>query len=241
MGFPCGSAGKESICNAGDLGLIPGMGRAPGERKGYPLQYSGLENFMDSPWVPKRVGHDWVTFTFHFHFLFSFAFHFFSQLFVRPPQTTILPFCISFSWGWFWAWTVRVDSAELKPGKGRARSFVTLKNEISWSPSLLNVPFLTKTVQNPVAFPWLLCSFPRILAGPEILFSYKFFHHASTVNKTENAVVLGWGPPATFHWGIRTWVKFGPPRGRRDRRHPCEDETEWVLFKGQGPCFPWMF
>ena len=46
MGFPCGSAGKESICNAGDLGLIPGLGRSPGEGKGYPLQYSGLENSM---------------------------------------------------------------------------------------------------------------------------------------------------------------------------------------------------
>ena len=47
FGLPCGSAGKESTCNAGDLGLIPGLGRFPGERKGYPLQYSGLENFMD--------------------------------------------------------------------------------------------------------------------------------------------------------------------------------------------------
>ena len=47
MGFPCGSAGKESTCNAGDLGLIPGLGRFPGEGKGYPLQYSGLENSMD--------------------------------------------------------------------------------------------------------------------------------------------------------------------------------------------------
>ena len=43
-GFPSGSAGKESACNAGDLGLIPGSGRSPGEGKGYPLQYSGLEN-----------------------------------------------------------------------------------------------------------------------------------------------------------------------------------------------------
>ena len=41
---PCGSAGKESSCNAGDLGSIPGLGRSPGEGKGYPLQYSGLEN-----------------------------------------------------------------------------------------------------------------------------------------------------------------------------------------------------
>ena len=44
LGFPCGSAGKETTCNAGDLGLIPGLGRSPGEEKGYPLQYSGLEN-----------------------------------------------------------------------------------------------------------------------------------------------------------------------------------------------------
>ena len=36
-GFPCGSAGKESACNAGDLGSIPGLGKSPGEQKGYPL------------------------------------------------------------------------------------------------------------------------------------------------------------------------------------------------------------
>ena len=47
MGFPDSSAGKESACNAGELGSIPGLGRSPGEGKGYPLQYSGLENFMD--------------------------------------------------------------------------------------------------------------------------------------------------------------------------------------------------
>ena len=47
-GFPCGSAGKESACNAGDLGSVPGLGRSPGEGKGYPFQYSGLENSMDS-------------------------------------------------------------------------------------------------------------------------------------------------------------------------------------------------
>ena len=47
MGFPYGSAGKESACNVGDLGSIPRLGRSPGEGKGYPLQYSGLENSMD--------------------------------------------------------------------------------------------------------------------------------------------------------------------------------------------------
>ena len=46
MGFPCGSADKESACNVGYLGSIPGLGRSPGEGKGYPLQYSGLENSM---------------------------------------------------------------------------------------------------------------------------------------------------------------------------------------------------
>ena len=53
MGFSCGSAGKESACNAGDLGLISGLGRSPGEGKGYPLQYSGLENSMDYIGVTK--------------------------------------------------------------------------------------------------------------------------------------------------------------------------------------------
>ena len=47
MGFPGGSAGKESACNAGGLGLIPRLGRPPGEENSYPLQYSGLENAMD--------------------------------------------------------------------------------------------------------------------------------------------------------------------------------------------------
>ena len=47
LGFPGGSAGKESACNVGDLGLIPGLGRSSGEGKGYPLQYSGLVNSTD--------------------------------------------------------------------------------------------------------------------------------------------------------------------------------------------------
>ena len=46
-GFPDSSGGKESACNAGDLGSVPGLGRSSGEGKGYPLQYSGLENSMD--------------------------------------------------------------------------------------------------------------------------------------------------------------------------------------------------
>ena len=66
MGFPGGSAGKESVCNAGDLGSIPGLGRSPGEGNGHPLQYSGLENSMDC--VVHRVAKSrtWLS-DFHFH------------------------------------------------------------------------------------------------------------------------------------------------------------------------------
>ena len=46
-GFPCGPGGKESACNAGDLGSVPGSGRFPGEENGNPLQYSCLENSID--------------------------------------------------------------------------------------------------------------------------------------------------------------------------------------------------
>ena len=54
-GFPCGSNGKESACNPGDLGLIPGSGRYPGEWNGHPLQYSYLENSMDRGAWPATV------------------------------------------------------------------------------------------------------------------------------------------------------------------------------------------
>ena len=64
-GFPGGSAGKESACNAGDLTLIPGLGRSPGEGKGYPLQYSGLENSMSTV---HGVAKSWTRLTdFHSH------------------------------------------------------------------------------------------------------------------------------------------------------------------------------
>ena len=62
MGFPCGSDGKESACNAGDMGSIPESKRSPGEGNGNPLQYSCLENSMDrlQSMGLQRVGHNWV-------------------------------------------------------------------------------------------------------------------------------------------------------------------------------------
>ena len=58
LGFSCGSAGKESTCNAGDLGSIPGLGRSPGEGKSYPFQYSGLENSMDC--IVHEIAKSWT-------------------------------------------------------------------------------------------------------------------------------------------------------------------------------------
>ena len=68
LGFPCDSAGKESTCNTGDLGSIPGLGRSPGEEKVYPLQYSGLENSMDCIFHGVTKSQTRLS-NFHFHLL----------------------------------------------------------------------------------------------------------------------------------------------------------------------------
>ena len=76
--FPGGSAGKESACNAGELRSIPGLGRSPGEGKGYPLQYSGLENSMDCR--VRGVAKSWTRLS-NFHFsLYMFRSHFLEVL-----------------------------------------------------------------------------------------------------------------------------------------------------------------
>ena len=66
LGFSCGSAGKESACDVGDLGLIPGLGRSPEEGIGYPLQYSGLDNSMD--YIVHGIAKSWTGLS-NFHFL----------------------------------------------------------------------------------------------------------------------------------------------------------------------------
>ena len=68
LGFPCGSAGKESTCNAGDLGSILELGRSPEEGKDYPLQYSGLEKSMDC--IVHGVAKSWAQLS-DFHFTLS--------------------------------------------------------------------------------------------------------------------------------------------------------------------------
>ena len=66
LASPYDSAGKESACNAGALGSIPGLGRSPGEGKGYPLPYSGLENSMDCVVHGVAKSQTWLI-DFHFH------------------------------------------------------------------------------------------------------------------------------------------------------------------------------
>ena len=74
LGFPCGSAGKESTGNPGDQGSIPGLGRSPGEENGCPLQYSGLEYSID--YLVHGVAKSWTQLSnFHFTFLGQLSFH----------------------------------------------------------------------------------------------------------------------------------------------------------------------
>ena len=72
LGLPCGLAGKESICNAEDMGSTPGMGKAPAEGKSYPFQYSCLENSMDC--IVHGVTKSWIRLS-GFHFSLSLLTH----------------------------------------------------------------------------------------------------------------------------------------------------------------------
>ena len=77
---------KESACIVGDLGLIPGLGRSPGEGKGYPLQYSGLENSMDC--MVHEVAKSWTRLS---------DFHFFSILKRIFKNLVITTFLLKYS------------------------------------------------------------------------------------------------------------------------------------------------
>ena len=86
MGFPGGSAGKDSTCNAGDLGSIPGLGTSLGEGKGYPPQYSGLENSTDCIVIEVAESRTGLSdFHFHFHILKLQCFVYLFQ--VYPPTS----------------------------------------------------------------------------------------------------------------------------------------------------------
>ena len=93
MDFPGGSAGKESVCNAGDLGSIPGLGRCPAEGKGYLLQYPGLENSMDC--IVYGVTKSWTRLSsFDFHLIDGLPRSLVAQLVKNLPamQETLVRF-----------------------------------------------------------------------------------------------------------------------------------------------------
>ena len=95
LGFCCGSACKESACNAGDLGSICGLGRSQGEGNGYPVQYSGQENSMD--FVVHGVTKSQTRLSdFHFHFFLSGCS--LEQVLMRLDGTRITAFQKTYPW-----------------------------------------------------------------------------------------------------------------------------------------------
>ena len=85
MGFPCGSAGKESAYSVEDLGLIPGLERSPGKGKGYPLQYSGLEYSKDCIVHGVTKSQTWLS-NFHLHLIMFINV---DLAFWKPPKMKI--------------------------------------------------------------------------------------------------------------------------------------------------------
>ena len=103
VGFPGGSAGKESTCNVGDLGLIPGFGRSSGEGNGYSLQCSGLENSMDC--IVHGVAKSWTGLSnFHDHDVITY-------------MCTSTHSVVSKSWKAYGLWPARLLCPWNSPGR----------------------------------------------------------------------------------------------------------------------------
>ena len=129
MGFPCGSAGKESACNAGNLGLIPGSRRSPGEGKDYPLQYSCLGNPMDSG-----------------------AWRATYSLSGRKGWDTTEPVCTHVWWGSWQGWGGPPLLRRLFPGTGHA-ACVCISHPLArsrWQPWLRPSPWIS--LLNPMSY-----------------------------------------------------------------------------------------
>ena len=109
IGIPSCSDGRESACNAGDPGSIPGLGKCPREGNGHPLQYSCLENPMDRGIVhgvsmgSRRVGYDWVANTWLFHWILQDTFIWSLNLIYRVRWTVLgggFPWPLADNLGW---------------------------------------------------------------------------------------------------------------------------------------------
>ena len=118
MGFPCGSAREESTCNAGDLGSVLGLGRSPEEGKGYPLQYSGLENSMD--WIIHAVTKSWTQMS---------NFHSMNRLYFCSSIPDFLVTSIT----WKLITTFTVSLRDIIPNNWRFVSYIRFERAHSWS------------------------------------------------------------------------------------------------------------
>ena len=174
LGFPCGSAGRESTCNVGDPGLIPGLGRSPGEGNGYPLQYSGLENSMGC--IHGVAKSRTRLSDFHFHFqsetrvkhitsrwprccLFESELgNLFLSDFLMSPQKGLLPLWVSVSGGDTWGQTSGVPSS--LPCAQTLRCIFLHR----WAPSAL-LPLWFKWLSPGVASPALSFMWKKRLLG----------------------------------------------------------------------------
>jgi len=164
---PLGSGGKESACNGGDLGSIPGLGRSPGEGKGHPFQYSGLENSMDS--IVHGVTKSWAwlndsLFTLESvmlsnHFILFHPLLLWPSIFpsmkvfsnelavcIRWPNYWSFSFSISPSNVYSWLISFRIDWLDILARQGNLNSLLqhhNLKASIFLAFSLLYGPTLT--------------------------------------------------------------------------------------------------
>ena len=121
----CGSDGKESACIARDLGSIPGLGRSPGEGKGYPFQYSGLENSVDCTIHGVAKSRTQLS-NFHIHFSLSIVSRVFSDesfLHIRWPKYWSFSFNISPSSGYSGLTSFRMDWLDILAIQGALEFF----------------------------------------------------------------------------------------------------------------------
>ena len=135
LGFSCDSAGKESACNAGDLGLIPGLKRSPGQGKGYSFQYSGLENSMD--YIVHGVAKSW-TWLSNLHFTSLPSLWQFVTASIGNEYTSH-----TWEWGWLRGWQCKLgernpiyqEKEECRDGEGswdQCGSFPLQVNYVNW-------------------------------------------------------------------------------------------------------------
>ena len=112
-GCPHSSVGKESSCSAGDPGSIPGLGRSPGEGKGYPLQYSGLENSMDYTVLVVAESRTRLS-DFHFHFQTFSSYSLFDPVHWHQQKNASLPKDVSILTPNIWDYVALLDKREFE-------------------------------------------------------------------------------------------------------------------------------